>query len=140
MKLAWWAVAVCVFSAVVLAAGSKPAASSAKVGHGKYIVESVGMCGDCHTAVNEKGEPIPGKMLKGAALHFKPLDPVPNWADKAPKIAGLPGWTEADAVKFLMTGVAYNGLPGRPPMPRYRMNREDAEAVVAYLMSLAPAE
>jgi len=43
-------------------------------------------------------------------------------------------------VKFLMTGVAYNDLPGRPPMPQYRFNQEDASAIVAYVRSLAPAE
>ena len=61
-------------------------------------------------------------------------------APKAPNIAGLPGWETADAVKFLMTGTAFNGLPARPPVPQYRMNKQDAEAVVAYLGSLAPAD
>jgi hypothetical protein len=41
-------------------------------------------------------------------------------------------------VKFLMTGMAYNSLPGHPPMPQYRFNQEDASAIVAYLRSLAP--
>jgi hypothetical protein len=41
-------------------------------------------------------------------------------------------------VKFLMTGMAYNNLPGRLPMPQYRFNQEDASAIVAYLRSLAP--
>jgi hypothetical protein len=41
-------------------------------------------------------------------------------------------------VKLLMTGMAYNILPGRPPMPQYRFNQEDASAIVAYLRSLAP--
>ena len=35
-----------------------------------------------------------------------------------------------------MTGLAPNGQPARPPMPQYKMNRADAEAVVAYLESL----
>jgi mono/diheme cytochrome c family protein len=115
-------------------------AQSANLAHGKYIVDGVGMCGDCHTPRGEKGEPVPGKTLQGAVLGIKPIAPVPVWADKTPNIAGLPGWTNEQAVKFLMTGDAYNGLPGRPPMPRYRMNRQDAEAVVAYLRSLAPAD
>jgi hypothetical protein len=73
-------------------------------------------------------------------LKFKPTVPVPNWADKAPNITGLPGWEDAAAVKFFMIGVAYNNLPPRPPMPAFRMNKEDAEAVVAYLRSLGVAE
>ena len=98
------------------------------------------MCGDCHTPRNEKGEPIPGKALKGATLTFKPTIPVPVWADKTPNIVGLPGWTDDQAVKFLMTGIAYNDLPGRPPMPQYRFSQGDAEAVVAYLRSLQQAD
>ncbi len=98
------------------------------------------MCGDCHTPRNEKGEPVPGKTLQGAVLAFKPIAPMPVWADKSSNIAGLPGWTDEQAVKFLMTGIAYNELPGRPPMPQYRFNEQDAEAIVAYLRSLAPAD
>jgi mono/diheme cytochrome c family protein len=114
-------------------------AISGDVARGKYLVEQVARCGDCHSARNEKGEALPGKELRGAALSFKPAEPNPNWADKAPNIAGLRGWEEQDAVKFLMTGLAYNDLPARPPMPAYHMNKEDAEAIVAYLRSLSPA-
>ena len=62
---------------------------------------------------------------------------MPNWAERSANIAGLPGWTDEQAVKFFMTGIAYNNLPARPPMPPYRFNRQDAEAIVAYLRSLA---
>jgi mono/diheme cytochrome c family protein len=115
-----------------------PASAAGTIARGKYLVENVARCGDCHTPVNEKGEPTPGKALKGATLTFKLITPIPVWADKAPNIAGLRGWEQEDAVKFLMTGLAYNDLPARPPMPQYKMNKEDAEAVVAYLKSLAP--
>jgi len=115
-----------------------PPASAAKIARGKYLVEGVAMCGDCHSPHNEKGEPIRGKELRGATLMFKPSVPMPVWADKAPNIAGLRGWEEQDAVKFLMTGIAYNDLPARPPMSQFRFNKEDAEAVVAYLKSLSP--
>jgi hypothetical protein len=39
-----------------------------------------------------------------------------------------------------MTGLAYNDLPARPPMPQYRLTREEATAVVAYLRSLTPEQ
>jgi len=116
------------------------AAADTPIDRGKYLVESVGLCGDCHTPHNEKGEPVKGQWLKGAPLDFKPTAPVVDWADKAVAIAGLPDWEKGAAVKFMMTGIAYNGLPARPPMPQYRFNREDAEAVVAYLKSLEPTK
>jgi len=145
MKLAAWGtvVAVLVILLGVLGIASSSSASSpqsAKIARGKYLVEDVAKCGDCHSPHDAKGETLPGKVLRGSVLIFKPTVPMPVWADRAPNIAGLPGWEDEAAVKFLMTGIAYNDLPGRPPMPQYRFNREDAEAVVAYLRSFTPAD
>jgi hypothetical protein len=112
--------------------------SAAALARGKYLVEKVGLCQDCHTQRSEKGEFITDQWLQGAIVPFKPIAPMPVWADKSPAIAGLAGWEKDAAIKFLMTGIACNGLPPRPPMPEYRFNRGDAEGVVAYLKSLAP--
>ena len=128
-----------VFVLVTSLTAAPPAGGASRIDRGKYLVEQVGMCGDCHTPHNEKGEPIREKWMQGALLPFKPIVPMPVWAEKTPNIAGLPGWEDKDAVKFLMTGLTYNDLPGRPPMPQYRFNQEDATAIVAYLRSLAPA-
>ena len=116
------------------------ASSTASVARGKYLVESVALCGDCHTPRSPKGEPIQEQWLKGAPLGFQPIVPMPVWADKAPNIAGLPGWEKDTAIRFLMTGIASNNLPPRPPMPSYRFNVQDAQAIVAYLKSLATAK
>jgi mono/diheme cytochrome c family protein len=118
----------------------KKAVSAALVARGKYLVEDTGKCGDCHTPFGEKGEPIKERWLQGATLAFKPTVPMPVWADKSSSIAGLPGWEKDAAIKFMMTGIASNGLPARPPMPQYRFDLQDAEAIVAYLRSLAPAK
>lgn len=114
--------------------------SAATIARGKYLVESVGLCQDCHTPRNEKGEFIKDQWLQGAVLGFKPIGPMPVWADKSVNIAGLPGWDRDAAIKFMMTGMGMNSLPARPPMPEYRFNRPDAEAVVGYLQSLKPAK
>ena len=112
---------------------------AAQVARGKYIVEGVGVCGDCHTVHNETGEPDRTRWLMGAPLDFQPIQPMPIFAKVAPPIAGLPaGWTEAEVAKFLQTGIGRDGKPRRPPMPQYRMNPADAAAVAAYLKSLKP--
>jgi mono/diheme cytochrome c family protein len=41
-------------------------------------------------------------------------------------------------VKLLTTGIWTTGNRLRPPMPQFRLNRQDAEAVVAYLKSVNP--
>jgi mono/diheme cytochrome c family protein len=108
---------------------------NAQLAHGRYLVERVGLCGECHTEHDQQGNPVAGKELKGAVLPFKPTVPMP-WADKSPDIAGLPGWTDEQAITFFMTG-KLNGAAPRPPMPAFRFNKEDARAVTAYLRSLA---
>jgi len=136
----WIALLVLPVFMVVLVGGQKQnhARSAALVARGKYLVNDVGLCGDCHTPSNEKGEPIKERYLRGAAIDFKPTVPVPVWADKAPDIAGLPGWQKDAAIKFFMTGIGYNGLPRRPPMPQFRFNEPDSEAIVTYLKSIEP--
>lgn len=105
-----------------------------QIARGKYLVQRVAMCGDCHTPRDEKGMPLPGKELAGSPLGFKPLAPMP-WASVAPAIAGLPGFKEDEVVTFLMTGKLEGASP-RPPMPEYHLSSADARAVVAYLRSL----
>ena len=50
--------------------------------------------------------------------------------------AGLPPGSDAEMITLLTTSVSRSGKPLRSPMPRFRMTRADAEAVVAYLRSL----
>ncbi|HET8995929.1 MAG TPA: c-type cytochrome [Acetobacteraceae bacterium] len=113
-------------------------AAQAQIARGKYIVERVGMCGDCHTPRDAKGEPIASKALQGAPLGLRPVHPMP-FADAAPRIAGLPeNWTLAQAATFLETGKRPNGTEPMPPMPPYRLSKDDALAVATYLKSLKP--
>ncbi|MBL8204019.1 MAG: c-type cytochrome [Blastocatellia bacterium] len=107
-----------------------------KLARGKYLVENVGMCADCHSPRNDKGEFDQKRWLQGGQLAFAPVVPIPGWAGTAPWIAGLPNISEAEAVKLLETGTTSTGMAKRPPMPPFKFAHEDAEAVVMYLKSL----
>lgn len=117
--------------------GPKPVrASESLTERGRYLVEDVGKCLDCHTPMTPQG-PDMTKHLMGAKLGFEPLGPVPGWMPMAPRIAGIPnGWTEEHMVEFLRTGSKPGGAPAQPPMPAYRFHEDDARAVTAYLASL----
>lgn len=132
LQLVLWSAAVCALTGPVRAQAPRRAQ---KIAHGKYLVEHVGMCADCHTPRTPKGEFDAGRWLAGADLSFAPIRPMP-WANHAPRLAGLPGWTEAEIVRFLTTGINLKGAEARPPMPPYRLSKADAEAVAAYLKSL----
>jgi mono/diheme cytochrome c family protein len=119
-------------------AGKGSGAKGDRAARGKYLVDRVGMCADCHSPRNERGEFLKDRWLWGSPLDFKPEHPIPGWAPVAPPIAGLPGWTEEQAVRFLTTGKDRDGRAAGPPMPQYRLSKGDAEAVVAHLMSLTP--
>ena len=102
------------------------------VERGKYIVESVAMCERCHTPRNEAGQTDYTLRLTGAPIQ----QPVPRWANYAPRLAGRPPGTDEEFVRLLTTGIARTGAPPRLPMPPFRMSKPDAEAVLAYLKSL----
>jgi len=102
---------------------------------GRYLVERAGTCQDCHSPRNEKGEFVKEQWLMGGALPFKPMVPMP-WMEVAPPIAGLPTLTHEQAVHFLMTGERPGKPRVTPPMPEYRFQKADAEAIAAYLKSL----
>jgi mono/diheme cytochrome c family protein len=117
-----------------------PASSGAQsLARGKYLVEQVGMCDDCHTPRDATGAPIAAQSLQGAPIAFRPVHAMP-FAVFAPRLAGLPGhFTPAEMAAFLQTGKRPDGSTPRPPMPGYRLSKADAWAVVDYLQSLKPA-
>jgi len=121
-----------------MAVVSTPAAPQAggQVDRGKYLVEELGRCGECHTPRTADGTLDRSRWLQGAPVWFKSLQPTSDWAYSAPPLAGLPSLSEADAMKVLEKGIGPNGYPVRPPMHDYHMNHEDAAAIVAYLKSL----
>jgi mono/diheme cytochrome c family protein len=107
-------------------------AGGGDIERGRYIVESVAMCGRCHTPGGDKGQPDRARWLQGAPIR----DPEPNWAVQSARIAGSPPGTDQEFIGLLTTGISRTGLPPKPPMPSFRMTRKDAESVLAYLKSL----
>jgi mono/diheme cytochrome c family protein len=105
---------------------------------GKYIVDDVAVCSQCHTPRDAHGELDRNKWLEGAALWLQPAQPTQDWPVQAPRIAGDPPGTDAEMIKLLTTGIWTNGKPLRPPMPQFRLSVADAKAVIAYLKSVAP--
>jgi len=126
----------------ILLAAAQPAPRStgpdSRIERGRYIVERVAMCVECHTPRDSAGNLITSRLFQGAPMPV-PAPPFPNqnWAFQAPAIAGLVGYVTAEEIQLLTQGiVARTGKPPTPPMPRFQMTRQDAEAVIAYLRSL----
>jgi mono/diheme cytochrome c family protein len=121
----------------VAAVRSSPAAApGGDVSHGGYLVNRVAMCVQCHSPRDGRGELDRTRLLKGAPMPIRSPFPGRVWAFSAPSIAGLPGWTDADAIVLLTTGRRSTGYAPKPPMPAFRLSEEDARAAVAYLHSI----
>jgi mono/diheme cytochrome c family protein len=114
-------------------------ASQSQIEHGRYLVEDVGMCEECHTPRDDNGNLDESRRLQGAAIWITPVHPTTNWAMRAPALAGFPGFSEAQGEQILENGVGPNGLAIQPPMHIYHMTPADAQAVIAYLRSLPSA-
>jgi len=110
--------------------------SDSLVERGKYIVERVAMCERCHTPRDGSGNPERTKWLQGGPVQNQVTYPVANYAQSEPRIAGAPPGTDEQFITLMMTGISRTGAPPNPPMPPFRMTREDAQAVLAYLKSL----
>ena len=115
---------------------SNPLADRIEVERGRYLVEEVAKCAECHTPRNARGELDHEAWLQGAPIWIMPVRPIPNWADRAPALAGFPSFTEEEGERVLEKGSGPEGETLRPPMHIYHMSHADARAIIAYLKSL----
>jgi len=136
-------------AAITLAQSPKPEAKPApkpeptkesRLERGKYLVEEVSRCQECHTPTLEDGTFDKTKWMKGATLVGIPAKPIEDWHQKAPDISSTSQlwekWKFEGIVAFLQTAKNPRGHKAGPPMPAYMIKAEDAEAMAAYLKSL----
>lgn len=113
-------------------------AQSPQWNRGAYLVEGLGHCAMCHTAVNALGGSSESKAFEGGMI------PNQNWY--APSLtsnreAGLGNWEIKDIVDLLQAGVSHRGTVYGPMAEvvfnslQYLSN-EDVEAMAVYLKSL----
>ncbi len=104
---------------------------------GQYLVTHVAMCIECHSERDAEGNIVQGRQFMGATIPTRPAWAV-EWAERAPRNAGLPGYNDEQALRLLTEGaIARDGRQLRPPMPRFRMTPEDAADVIAFMRSLS---
>ena len=118
------------------AKSSTRSADTSEIERGRYLVEEVAKCAECHTPRDAQGVLDKHAWLQGAPIWIMPVKPIPNWAYRAPALAGFPGMTEEQGERVLEHGTGPEGETLRPPMHIYHMNHADAKAIIAYLRSL----
>ncbi|HXW61275.1 MAG TPA: c-type cytochrome [Candidatus Acidoferrales bacterium] len=118
---------------------SSPSPQEGSIERGRYLVENVAMCEECHTPRDNNGNLDESRRLQGAAIWIVPVHRMTNWANRAPALAGFEQFTEEQGEQILEKGIGPNGLQLQPPMHIYHMTHADAQAVIAYLRSLSGA-
>jgi len=110
-----------------------PAPLGGNAARGRYLVERVAMCGECHSTRDQAGAIVPETRLQGGPLPVRVPWPA-DWPLQVPRIAGLPGYSDVEALRLLTEGAIKRiGGQARAPMPRFRMTAEDAADVIAFL-------
>lgn len=137
-------VIVTVVSAIVGSASwlfhtrSAAASNHSRVERGRYLVEAVTICFECHSErdYTKPGWPIPpgrkgsGRVLWGALV-------APNISPD--KTTGIGSWTDAEVLRAIKDGIGRDGRTLNPEMPsRYfsRLTGEDFLAIVTYVRSI----
>jgi mono/diheme cytochrome c family protein len=127
---------------------SNPPAKAPKSGieRGRYLVDHVALCGDCHTPRNFLGVPNRDFYLAGAGADIGPLgEEVPNITPDLE--TGIGKWKREEIVELLLTGFKpdldnVQGLMEEviegTPLGFKDMKREDALAIADYLKSIPP--
>lgn len=122
----------------LLAAAQVPPMAQTPLERGRYLVESIVACGNCHTPLGPDG-PLPGQaMAGGLALTDKMFTAIASNITPDPE-TGIGRWTDAQIVTAIREGRRPDGSLIGPPMPfaQYRgLADADAAAIVAYLRSL----
>lgn len=124
-----------------------PAGSQSLVEHGRYLVNSIMACGNCHTPKSPAGVPIDDKDLAGAGTSFT----TPGFNATSSNITpdrqtGIGSWTDAEIKRSLTEGIRPNHgrlanvpLAGIMAVSFFKaLLPRDLDAVVAYLRTVKP--
>lgn len=114
------------------------------IARGKYLVESLGHCGSCHTP---RGLAFQLKAYGGSEPEFLAGSEIDNWPTPSLRAGGsgpgLASWSQEEIAEFLATGRNVHGaVVGEMELviahSTSHLTDEDNLAIAAYLKSLPP--
>jgi mono/diheme cytochrome c family protein len=114
---------------------------------GEYLVKHIDICGDCHSERSPDGSIDMNFFLAGTKAPVFDIDPTDDTKGLVypPNLTALKtqGWTAADIKDAFLNGKrsAAHGGPLVPVMPYsnfHNMSAAHADAIAAYILSLAP--
>ncbi len=123
-----------------------PAKSETLVERGRYLVNTILACGNCHTPKTPEGNPIAEKELSGGVSFTTPAFNAIAANITPDKETGIGSWSDDDIKRAITEGIRppQAKLPGVPlaavmPASFYKaLLPRDLDAIVAYLRSVKP--
>ena len=129
--------------ALSLVATIAVASAQAPVERGKYLVNTILTCQNCHTPKGERGAPIYERDLSSGLSWDEPPFKVTASNITQDKETGIGNWSNADIEKALRKGERPSGVRLAAIMPSdfYEiMTPSDMSAVIAYLKTVKPVK
>ncbi|MDX3907750.1 MAG: cytochrome c [Pigmentiphaga sp.] len=107
---------------------------------GRYLVQGLAHCAECHTPRNRLGALVDSATLAGSLIEGQSWYAPPLTGDRA---TGLGEWTQQDIVDLLKTGIARRSHAAGPMAEAIRQGFQyaddaDLNAMAVYLKSLPP--
>src|SRR5256886_905508 len=125
--------------ALSLAATIAAASAQAPVERGKYLVNTILTCQNCHTPKGERGAPIYERDLSSGLEFDEPPFKVTASNITQDKDTGIGNWTDAQIKTALRKGQRPNGVHLAAVMPYdfYEiLTDRDLNAIVTYLRTV----
>ncbi len=117
-----------------------PAWGQTAVERGRYLVEVLGACGNCHTPRGPSGD-LQDKHLAGGNIIEEAFGAAVVANITPDRETGIGGWTDEEIIRAIREGKRKDGRTLGPPMP-YSLYRDlsdtDVKAIVAYLRTVKP--
>ena len=129
--------------AFALAATATTVQAQTPVERGKYLVNTIMTCQNCHTPKGERGAPIYERDLSSGLSWDEPPFKVTASNITQDKETGIGSWTDAQIKTALRKGERPNGVHLAAIMPAdfYEILTEnDLNAIVAYLRTVKPVK
>ena len=117
----------------------RPSPERPEVARGRYLVEGIGACGNCHTPKGPQGD-LSGKHLAGGFEITEDFGVAVSSNITPDRATGIGDWSDAEIINAIREGRGRDGHLLGPPMPFFWyawLTEIDARAMVAYLRTVA---
>ncbi len=135
-----WSITFLTVLGISIPSVTTPASARSMVEQGKYLVDGIAGCGNCHTP---RGGPMKGKFLAGGDSFGGDKAPFKSYAPNITpdNATGIGKWTATQLVTAIREGKRPDGSVIGPPMAiefYHGMSDNDVKSIVAYLLTVKP--